>query len=216
MKDDPSISINEIFYSIQGEAKNSGKPTVFIRTAGCPFDCSYCDTEYAFTEGKQTSVSNIINKIENYKTKYITITGGEPLVQKNINILFNKLLENKYYVSLETSGLVDISSIPKNVEIVMDIKTPSSNESDKNIIENLKIIKLTDVIKFVIETKEDYEWSKNIIFNNSLTNHPNIYLSPVHDNLEPSLIASWILEDSLNVTLQLQIHKYIWGDVRGR
>ena len=216
MKDDPSISINEIFYSIQGEAKNSGKPTVFIRTAGCPFDCSYCDTEYAFTEGKQTSVSNIINKIENYKTKYITVTGGEPLVQKNINILFNKLLENKYYVSLETSGLVDISSIPKNVEIVMDIKTPSSNESDKNIIENLKIIKLTDVIKFVIETKEDYEWSKNIIFNNSLTNHPNIYFSPVHDKLEPSLIASWILEDSLNVTMQLQIHKYIWGDVRGR
>ena len=98
----------------------------------------------------------------------------------------------------------------------MDIKTPSSNESDKNIIENLKIIKLTDVIKFVIETKEDYEWSKNIIFNNSLTNHPNIYFSPVHDKLEPSLIASWILEDSMNVTLQLQIHKYIWGDERGR
>ena len=122
--------------------ENSGKPTVFIRTADAHLTARTAIPNM-FTEGKQTSVSNIINKIENYKTKYITVTGGEPLVQKNINILFNKLLENKYYVSLETSGLVDISSIPKNVEIVMDIKTPSSNESDKNIVENLKIIKLT-------------------------------------------------------------------------
>tara|TARA_B100000676_G_scaffold304314_1_gene356359 strand:- start:116 stop:766 length:651 start_codon:yes stop_codon:yes gene_type:complete len=216
MKDDPNVSINEIFYSIQGEAKNSGKPTIFIRTAGCPFDCSYCDTDYAFTEGKQTKISKIISSVKKYDTKYITVTGGEPLVQKNIYTLLNELIKNSYNVSIETSGLIDIDNIPKEIEIVMDVKTPSSKESDKNILKNLKIIDNKDVIKFVIGSKEDYEWSKNILAKNNLQSHPNIYFSPVHEKLKPSQIASWILDDSLNVTLQLQIHKYIWGNERGR
>ena len=216
MKDDLNVSVNEIFYSIQGEAKNSGKPTIFIRTAGCPFNCSYCDTEYAFTDGKQTKISKIISSLKKYNTKYITVTGGEPLAQKNINALLNELLKNSYIVSIETSGLVEIDNIPEDIEIVMDVKTPSSNESDKNIFKNLKIINNKDVLKFVIGSKEDYEWSKNVLFENNLQSHPNIYFSPVHEKLKPSSIASWILNDSLNVTLQLQIHKYIWGNERGR
>ena len=216
MKNDPSVSINEIFYSIQGEAKNSGKPTVFIRTAGCPFRCSYCDTDYAFTEGKQTKISEIIKLIKKFDTKYITVTGGEPLAQKNIRHLLELLIINSYNISLETSGLIDISDVPKDIEIVMDIKTPSSNEESKNIKKNLSIIKKTDVLKFVIGDKNDYEWSKVILSENNLVNFSNIYFSPVHDLLKPKDIAKWILDDNLKVTLQLQIHKYIWGNERAR
>ena len=216
INEDLTVSINEIFYSIQGEAKNSGKPTIFIRTAGCPFRCSYCDTEYAFTEGNKFKISNIISKIKSYKTNYVTVTGGEPLAQKNIIILLSALLNNSYNVSIETSGLLDISDIPNDIEIVMDIKTPSSNEDSKNIKNNLSIIKKTDVIKFVIGNRKDYEWSKDILIKNSLSNFKNIYFSPVHDALNLSDLADWILSDNLNVTLQLQLHKYIWGDERGR
>ena len=216
MKNDPNVSINEIFYSIQGEAKNSGKPTVFIRTAGCPFRCSYCDTDYAFTEGKQTKISEIIKLIKKFNTKYITVTGGEPLAQKNIKHLLELLISNSYNISLETSGLIDISDVPEDIEIVMDIKTPSSNEESKNIKKNLSIIKKTDVLKFVIGDKNDYEWSKEILSENNLVNFSNIYFSPVHDLLKPKDIAKWILDDNLKVTLQLQIHKYIWGNERAR
>ena len=216
INEDLTVSINEIFYSIQGEAKNSGKPTIFIRTAGCPFRCSYCDTEYAFTEGNKFKISNIISKIKSYKTNYVTVTGGEPLAQKNTIILLSALLKNSYNVSIETSGLLDISDIPNDIEIVMDIKTPSSNEDSKNIKNNLSIIKKTDVIKFVVGNREDYEWSKDILIKNSLSNFKNIYFSPVHDALNLSDLADWILSDNLNVTLQLQLHKYIWGDERGR
>lgn len=216
MKEELNVSINEIFHSIQGEAKNSGKPTVFIRTAGCPFRCTYCDTEYAFTEGKQVKISEIISKVKSYGSNYVTVTGGEPLAQTNIKVLLTTLLENLFKVSLETSGLVDICDVPQDVEIVMDIKTPSSKENHKNIKSNLSLIKNNDVLKFVIGNKSDYEWSKKYIIENNLTLFKNIYFSPVHENLELSEIADWILRDRLNVTLQLQLHKYIWGNERGR
>jgi len=210
------IAINEIFYSIQGEAKNSGKPTIFIRTAGCPFRCSYCDTEYAFTEGEQWKFDKILSYIKKYKTKFVTVTGGEPLSQRNILPLLNLLFKENYCVSIETSGLIDISEIPKEIEIVMDIKTPSSLEDGNNIMNNLSYIKKDDVIKFVIGSKNDYEWAKNIIIKYDLLKLKNIYFSPVHNILELNDIADWILKDNLNVTLQLQLHKYIWGDERGR
>lgn len=216
MKEELNVSINEIFHSIQGEAKNSGKPTVFIRTAGCPFRCTYCDTEYAFTEGKQVKISEIISKVKSYGSNYVTVTGGEPLAQTNIKVLLTTLLENLFKVSLETSGLVDICDVPQGVEIVMDIKTPSSKENHKNIKSNLSLIKNNDVLKFVIGNKSDYEWSKKYIIENNLMLFKNIYFSPVHENLELSEIADWILRDRLNVTLQLQLHKYIWGNERGR
>lgn len=216
MKEELNVSINEIFHSIQGEAKNSGKPTVFIRTAGCPFRCTYCDTEYAFTEGKQVKISEIISKVKSYDSNYVTVTGGEPLAQTNIKVLLTTLLENSFKVSLETSGLVDICDVPQDVEIVMDIKTPSSKENHKNIKSNLSLIKNNDILKFVIGNKSDYEWSKKYIIENNLTLFKNIYFSPVHENLELSEIADWILRDRLNVTLQLQLHKYIWGNERGR
>jgi 7-carboxy-7-deazaguanine synthase len=216
MKEELNVSINEIFHSIQGEAKNSGKPTVFIRTAGCPFRCTYCDTEYAFTEGKQVKISEIISKVKSYDSNYVTVTGGEPLAQTNIKVLLTTLLENLFKVSLETSGLVDICDVPQDVEIVMDIKTPSSKENHKNIKSNLSLIKKNDVLKFVIGNKSDYEWSKKYIIENNLMLFKNIYFSPVHENLELSEIADWILRDRLNVTLQLQLHKYIWGNERGR
>ncbi len=216
MKEELNVSINEIFHSIQGEAKNSGKPTVFIRTAGCPFRCTYCDTEYAFTEGKQVKISEIISKVKSYGSNYVTVTGGEPLAQTNIKVLLTTLLENLFKVSLETSGLVDICDVPQDVEIVMDIKTPSSKENHKNIKSNLSLIKNNDVLKFVIGNKSDYEWSKKYIIENNLMLFKNIYFSPVHENLELSEIADWILRDRLNVTLQLQLHKYIWGNERGR
>ena len=216
MKDDKNIFINEIFYSIQGEAKNSGKPTVFIRTAGCPFRCSYCDTEYAFTESEKLKISKIISKVKSYKTNYVTVTGGEPLAQKNIVYLLNALIDCSFNISLETSGLMDISCVPKDIEIVMDIKTPSSNEADKNIKNNLSLIKKSDVLKFVIGNKNDYKWSKKIILENNLTDFSNIFFSPVHEDLDLTDIADWILHDKLNVTLQLQLHKYIWGNARGK
>ena len=216
MKEELNVSINEIFHSIQGEAKNSGNPTVFIRTAGCPFRCTYCDTEYAFTEGKQVKISEIISKVKSYGSNYVTVTGGEPLAQTNIKVLLTTLLENLFKVSLETSGLVDICDVPQDVEIVMDIKTPSSKENHKNIKSNLSLIKKNDVLKFVIGNKSDYEWSKKYIIENNLMLFKNIYFSPVHENLELSEIADWILRDRLNVTLQLQLHKYIWGNERGR
>lgn len=216
MKEELNVSINEIFHSIQGEAKNSGKPTVFIRTAGCPFRCTYCDTEYAFTEGKQVKISEIISKVKSYDSNYVTVTGGEPLAQTNIKVLLTTLLENSFKVSLETSGLVDICDVPQDVEIVMDIKTPSSKENHKNIKSNLSLIKNNDILKFVIGNKSDYEWSKKYIIENNLMLFKNIYFSPVHENLELSEIADWILRDRLNVTLQLQLHKYIWGNERGR
>lgn len=216
MKTKNSISINEIFYSIQGEAKNTGKPTVFIRTAGCPYRCAYCDTEYAFTEGVNKDIDQILDEIKPYKTKFITVTGGEPLAQKNISFLLKMLNDNSYNVSIETSGLISISNIPKYVEIVMDIKTPSSKEEKNNLYSNLNDIKETDVLKFVIGNKEDYEWSKKIIQKNNLLDFKNIYFSPVHNFLELSNLADWILNDGLNVTLQLQLHKYIWGDIRGK
>ena len=216
MKDDLSLSINEIFYSIQGEAKNSGKPTAFVRTAGCPFRCTYCDTEYAFSEGKKMEIRNIISEVKSYNTNYVTVTGGEPLAQKNIINLLNTLCEYSFKTSLETSGLMDISSVPNDVEIVMDVKTPSSGEAEKNLKNNLSLIKKKDVLKFVIGDKEDYLWSKNILAENDLLKFNNIFFSPVHNDLSLSEIADWILKDRLDITLQLQLHKYIWGNVRGK
>ncbi|MBH32670.1 MAG: 7-carboxy-7-deazaguanine synthase QueE [Gammaproteobacteria bacterium] len=209
------LKINEIFYSLQGESKHSGKPTTFIRLSGCPFRCSYCDTEYAFREGVKKTIPDIIQEISKYKTKLITVTGGEPLSQKNVYYLFDTLVENNYKVSIETSGLVDIKDIPNEIEIVMDIKTPSSRESHNNLYTNLDYLSKNDTIKFVISSKEDYQWAKRIIKKYSLTKLCPVYFSPSYNDISIKNIANWVLKDSLPVTIQCQLHKHIWGEIRG-
>tara|TARA_A100001234_G_scaffold200787_1_gene193016 strand:+ start:798 stop:1388 length:591 start_codon:yes stop_codon:yes gene_type:complete len=194
----------------------TGKPTIFLRFTGCPFNCSYCDTAYAFTEGTKMSIDEILNSIINYKTRYLCITGGEPLVQPHLHDLINILLDENYIITIETSGLVDISRLNKNISITMDIKTPSSNESKNNIFNNINHLKKNDAIKFVIASDEDYIWSKKIIEKYSLIKICSIYFSPSFNEYSIKTLAENIINDQLEVTLQNQFHKQIWGDTRGK
>ena len=216
MNTDKFFKVNEIFFSIQGESMFTGKPTIFLRFTGCPFNCSYCDTEYAFTEGTKMSIDEILNSIINYKTRYLCITGGEPLVQPHLHDLINILLDENYIITIETSGLVDISRLNKNISITMDIKTPSSNESKNNIFNNINHLKKNDAIKFVIASDEDYIWSKKIIEKYSLIKICSIYFSPSFNEYSIKTLAEKIINDQLEVTLQNQFHKQIWGDIRGK
>ena len=216
MNTDKFFKVNEIFFSIQGESMFTGKPTIFLRFTGCPFNCSYCDTEYAFTEGTKMSIDEILNSIINYRTRYVCITGGEPLVQPHLHDLTNILLDKNYIITIETSGLVDISRLNKNISITMDIKTPSSNESKNNIFNNINHLKKNDAIKFVIASDEDYIWSKKIIEKYSLIKICSIYFSPSFNEYSIKTLAEKIINDQLEVTLQNQFHKQIWGDIRGK
>tara|TARA_B100000029_G_scaffold498159_1_gene566617 strand:+ start:123 stop:794 length:672 start_codon:yes stop_codon:yes gene_type:complete len=210
------LIINEIFYSIQGEGLDSGKPTIFIRLTGCPLRCNYCDTKYAFKEGQKMSFDEILTIINEYKCKNITITGGEPLAQKNTHKLITQLIKQKYKISIETSNAIDISSIHKKVIIILDIKTPGSNESNKNLSNNYKFLKKSDQIKFVICNIQDYEWSKKYIQKYKLNNICNILFSPSSNEMNPKILADKMLMDHVDARLQLQIHKFIWGDIRGK
>jgi 7-carboxy-7-deazaguanine synthase len=210
-----SLIVNEIFYSIQGESLTTGIPTVFIRLTGCPLRCSYCDTEYAFTEGKKMSFDEIIAAIKEYNCRNITITGGEPLAQKN-TLLFLDKISNSYEVSLETSNALSIKDVNNNITIVLDIKTPNSNEVDKNITDNYKYLKKDDQVKFVICKLEDYCWAKDYIFNNKLYEICNILISPSHGEMSLKRLADQILLDNLPARLQIQLHKFIWSDERGK
>ncbi len=205
------LRITEIFYSLQGETSNVGVPTIFIRLTGCPLRCVYCDTEYAFHGGERYTIDSIIQEISRYDSEHITITGGEPLAQKACLSLIDRLCDDGYKISLETSGALDIENVHKDVKIIMDIKTPSSNEATKNLFDNIKKLKSTDEIKFVISDHNDYEWSKSIISQYNLTSVCLLLFSPEHTNLEPKQLAEWILKDRLKVRMQIQMHKYIWG-----
>jgi 7-carboxy-7-deazaguanine synthase len=205
------LRITEIFYSLQGESSNVGIPTIFIRLTGCPLRCTYCDTEYAFNGGEIYTIDSIVKEISKYDSDYITITGGEPLAQKRCLALIDRLCSTGYQVSLETSGAFDIESIHKDVKIIMDIKTPSSNESGKNLYNNIQKLKAKDEIKFVISDYKDYEWAKNLINKYHLTSVCVLLFSPEHTSLAPNKLADWILKDGLKVRMQIQMHKYIWG-----
>jgi len=211
-----SLIVNEIFYSIQGESLSSGLPTIFIRLTGCPLRCQYCDTSYAFTEGKKKTFEKIIEEIKNYNCTNVTITGGEPLSQKNTKDFINLLVSDSYNVSIETSNAVSIKNINDSAVIVLDIKTPDSNESDKNIIENYKFLKECDQIKFVICSKDDYQWAKNYINKYNLNGICNIIMSPSFGEMDIQVLAEFILKDNLPARLQTQLHKLIWNDQRGR
>ena len=211
-----SLIVNEIFYSIQGESLSSGLPTIFIRLTGCPLRCQYCDTSYAFTEGKKKTFEKIIEEIKKYKCTDVTITGGEPLSQKNTKDFINLLVSDSYNVSRETSNAVSIKNINDSAIIILDIKTPDSNESDKNIIENYKFLKECDQIKFVICSKDDYQWAKNYINKYNLNGICNIIMSPSFGEMDIQVLAEFMLKDNLPARLQTQLHKLIWNDQRGR
>jgi len=208
------MKINEIFYSIQGEGKWTGLPNIFIRTTGCNLRCKYCDTKYAYFEGEELKIEQILNKIKKYNCKKICITGGEPLLQKELNELLSNLEKNEYVVLIETNGSLDIKKYKKyrNILFSVDIKCPSSEMHEKTFFENIKNVEEKDQIKFVIDNKTDYDYAKRII--NKFSPICEIIFQPVYKSNQKAL-AEWILKDNLNVKLGLQIHKIIWGDIKG-
>ena len=208
------LNITEIFYSLQGEAREVGLPTTFIRLTGCPLRCSYCDTEYAFKGNNPLSIKAIIKEIGQYNTQYICVTGGEPLAQINCHILLDILIKEGYLVSLETSGSIAIDEVNPQVSIVMDVKTPSSKESEQNLYDNIEKLTQKDQLKFVIGSREDYDWSVNII--NKYSIKAGVLFSPVFDQITPTQLADWIINDQLNVRMQVQMHKLLWGDEKAK
>ena len=209
-----TLNITEIFYSLQGEAKEVGIPTVFIRLTGCPLRCNYCDTAYAFKGNNPLSIQHILDEIAQYNTQHVCVTGGEPMAQSNCLKLLDALIENDYKVSMETSGSIDIAPVNSKVSIVMDIKTPSSTEEHQNRYENLSILKNKDQLKFVIASRSDFDWCTKILENHAVESE--VLFSPVYESLRPVELADWILEKKLNVRLQVQLHKILWGDQKGK
>ncbi len=205
------LKINEIFHSIQGESTKAGLPCVFVRLTYCNIRCVYCDTEYAFYEGVDRSIDDIVDEVKSFNCKLVEITGGEPLVQENVHNLIKELCDLGYEVLIETGGSLPIENIDKRVKVIMDLKTPYSRMEKKNRYENIQHLKSTDEVKFVIGSRKDYEWVKDIILTYDLLNKvEQVLLSPVFDKVENIQLAEWILQDKLNVRFQLQMHKYIW------
>jgi 7-carboxy-7-deazaguanine synthase len=210
------LRINEIFYSLQGEARTVGLPTVFVRLTGCPLRCGWCDTEYAFTEGEWMALDDILARVGDYAPRYVTVTGGEPLAQPACRELLARLCDAGYAVSLETSGSFDIDRIDARVSIVMDLKAPGSGEEGRNRYENIALLRDKDQLKFVIADRTDYDWSRAKLAEYALVGRCELLFSPVHGVLSPTALAEWILADRLPVRLQIQLHKYLWTDARGR
>ena len=211
----PALKINEIFHSLQGETSRSGLPTVFVRLTGCPLRCSYCDTEYAFHAGKTMELDAILAEVAKYPTRYVTVTGGEPLAQKHCIALLKALCDAGHSVSLETGGALDISKVDSRVSRIVDIKTPGSMEEEKNLWSNLDFLNQSDEIKFVLTDRADYEWARSVLEERRLASLSPVLFSPVQGKLDPGNLAAWILEDGLNVRMQIQLHKLIWGNEPG-
>lgn len=212
------LRITEVFCSIQGEALDVGWPSVFVRLTGCPLRCRYCDTAYAFSGGGWRTIDELLDEVAGHGVSHVCVTGGEPLAQPGCLILLKRLCDAGHRVSLETSGAIDITDVDPRVSRIVDIKTPESGECARNMTENLQVLQANDVIKFVVCNRADYEWTREF-----LAAHPQIrhvacpvYLSPSHAELAPGELADWILEDRLNVRLQIQLHKLLWGNVPGR
>ncbi len=210
------LRISEIFYSLQGESRSAGWPTVFIRLTGCPLRCAYCDTEYAFQGGQWMSLDEILAQTAGFNPHYVTVTGGEPLAQKNCLPLLQQLCDADYAVSLETSGALDIAEVDPRVTVVMDLKTPSSGEESKNRYLNIGKLKSTDQIKFVLGDRADYDWARAKLDEYDLTQRCEVLFSPVKDALSATDLADWILADGLQVRMQIQLHKLLWGEEPGR
>ena len=204
------LKVNEIFHSIQGESSRAGEPCVFIRLTGCNLRCSYCDTEYAFYEGSDKSIDEILNEVKIYNCNLVEVTGGEPLLQDECFELLNRLCALGFEVMLETGGSLPVDKVDDRVKIILDMKCPSSGMVKKNLYANLIWLKPADEVKFVIGSREDYEWSRTIVEEYGLAGKQTVLFSPVFEAVEPARLAEWILEDRLKVRFQLQMHKYIW------
>lgn len=216
IRDRERLRITEIFYSLQGEGRSVGWPTIFIRLTGCPLRCGYCDTSYAFQGGNWLFLDEIQKKVSFWKSRHVTVTGGEPLAQKPCLTLLSLLCDAGYEVSLETSGALDISHVDSRVIRVMDLKTPGSGEMDRNLYDNIPHLTAQDQVKFVISDRHDYDWSVGQITQHNLASRCEVLFSPVHGRLDPRDLADWILADQLAVRFQLQLHKILWGDEPGR
>jgi 7-carboxy-7-deazaguanine synthase len=205
------LTINEIFHSIQGESTHAGRPCVFVRLTACDLRCSWCDTTYAFHEGRKMSVDEVLQRVDGYGCDVVEITGGEPLLQKEVYPLMQRLLEQGRTVMLETGGHLSADSVPEGVIRVIDVKCPGSGESEKNHWANLDRLRPTDEVKFVIRDRIDYEYAREVVLTRTLVGRCTAVLfSPVHGVLDPKQLAAWVLEDRLAVRVQLQMHKYIW------
>lgn len=211
------LTINEIFHSIQGESTHAGRPCVFVRLTACDLRCTWCDTPYAFTEGRKMSLDAVLADVESRGEKLVEITGGEPLLQKNVYPLMDALLARGYEVLLETGGHVPLTQVPAGVKKIVDVKCPGSGEADRNHWDNLAIVGADDEVKFVIAGRDDYEYAKRVTAEHRLAERVRaVHFSPVHGVLEPRLLAEWVLADRLPVRVQLQMHKYIWSpETRG-
>jgi len=208
--------VTEIFYSLQGETRTVGLPTVFVRLTGCPLRCTFCDTAYAFHGGKKMDITEIVGTVQDYHPRYVTVTGGEPLAQKSCLSLLTALCDLGVEVSLETSGAIDIKDVDSRVVCVMDLKTPGSGEESRNRYDNITLLKPKDQLKFVICDRVDYDWAVNKLTEYELIDQCEVLFSPIHGQLNPADLADWIVEDNLPVRMQIQMHKYLWHDEPGR
>ncbi|MCO6440338.1 MAG: 7-carboxy-7-deazaguanine synthase QueE [Nitrococcus mobilis] len=211
-----ALRVTEIFYSLQGEASTVGAPTVFVRLTGCPLRCQYCDTAYAFHGGEKMSIIRILERVGEHTAKFVTVTGGEPLAQRGCLTLLGLLCDRGYRVSLETSGAFDVQAVDPRVVKVMDLKTPASGEVRRNRWENLNYLRPHDELKFVICNRQDYDWARVKVNELKLGERWTVFFSASYGELSSRLLADWILADRLNVRLQIQLHKYLWGDQPGR
>lgn len=205
------MKINEIYRSVQGESSYTGLPCIFVRLTYCNLRCTYCDTEYAFHEGRDYTVDQVLEELTDFKCQLVEITGGEPLLQKEVYPLMNCLIDSGYTVLLETGGSIDIGKVNAKVVKIMDLKCPSSGECDRNLYTNIEKLQPHDEIKFVIGTREDYLWTKKILEEYRLAERFPVLLSTVYGQIQPKQVVEWLLQDNLSVRFQLQIHKYIWG-----
>ncbi len=212
----PRLRITEIFCSLQGESASVGWPTVFVRLTGCPLRCGYCDTSYAFKGGEWLELEQVVARVKAYGASYVTVTGGEPLAQKECLPLLARLVDEGMEVSLETSGAVDLSMVDPRVVKVMDLKTPGSGEVERNLYGNLKYLGSRDQVKFVICDHADYVWSCEQLKLHNLNEYCEVLFSPSQGQLSPTELADWVLQDRLPVRFQLQLHKILWADEPGR
>lgn len=211
-----TLRITEIFVSLQGESTRTGLPTVFVRLTGCPLRCTWCDTAYAFQGGETRSVASVLEEVGRHGVRHVCVTGGEPLAQKKCHDLLSALCDAGYSVSLETSGAIDIAAVDPRVSRVMDLKAPGSGEHARNRIENIRHLTDRDEIKIVLRDIADYEWARAQITEFGLADHCPVLFSPVQGVLDPTALADWIVRDRLPVRLQIQLHKLLWNDARGR